>query len=164
MSELIAETEARAKEEDVPDAYRAIVAAGWIVDGDARLLAALHSGYSGTGREEFQDVIHYEVTVNGRGMMDYDLPMAGPKRREMLVRRSLGYACTALLAVPKNWPNTFGYVSLSGGETDDDMLTAHVTFCSEHADTPRYLNDLESYGQEALLEIPQTDAATLLAK
>lgn len=149
----------------MPDQFRAVVRGGWLLDGDAQLLAVLHSGYSGGGRQEFPDVIHYEATVNGRGMMDYDLPDSGPGRRESLLRRSLAYACTALLAVPASqpWP-TLAYVSLSEGGLEDDLLTAHVTFCSQRPGVPPYVSDVNSYRQEALLEISQDDAAIILSK
>lgn len=133
------------------------------MDGEAQLLTALHSGYSGGGRQEFEDVIHYEATVNGRGMMDYDLPRSGPERRDTLLRRSLGYACTALQAVPEGqkWP-ILGYVSLSEGGLEDNILTAHVTFCSQRPELSPHVGDVDSYTHEALLELSQEDAAVML--
>lgn len=165
MSELLGTVEPHAREEDVPDQFRAVTHAGWTVDGDAQLLSALQSGYSGSGRAQFEDAVHYEATVNGRGMTDYDLPASGPERLAALLRRSLGYACTALLTVPPGspWP-TLAYISLSGGGLHDASLTAHVTFCSRRPDVPPYLGDLESYEEEALIELSQEDAATLLRK
>ncbi|MEU5892815.1 hypothetical protein ABZ835_39145 [Streptomyces sp. NPDC047461] len=149
----------------MPDQFRAVTHAGWTMDGGAQLLSALRSGYSGSGRARFEDVVHYEATVNGRGMTDYDLPVSGPERLAALLRRSLGYACTALLTVPpgRPWP-TLAYISLSGGGLHDASLTAHVTFCSRRPDVPPYLGDLESYEEEALMELSQEDAAALLRK
>ncbi|MFI6658955.1 hypothetical protein ACIBL8_25900 [Streptomyces sp. NPDC050523] len=165
MSDLLEGFELHAREEDVPDQFRAVVRAGWTADGDAQLLTALHSGYSGGGRQDFEDVIHYEASVNGRGMMDYDLPGSGPERLDTLLRRCLGYACTVLDSVAEGQKCPVrSYVSLSEGGLDDDLLTAHVTFCSDHPDLPRYVDDLDAYGQEALLELSQDDAAALLVR
>ncbi|WP_369391218.1 hypothetical protein AB5J72_28910 [Streptomyces sp. CG1] len=163
MSGLLGGVEPRAREEDVPDQFRAVVHGGWTTDGEAQLLTVLHSGYSGGGRQEFEDVIHYEATVNGRGMMDYDLPPSGPERIEALLRRSISYACSALRAVPdgQKWP-ILGYVSVSEGGLEDNILTAHVTFCSERPDLPRHVGEMASYAHEALLEISQEDAAAIL--
>ncbi|MFD4557094.1 hypothetical protein ACFWP5_22720 [Streptomyces sp. NPDC058469] len=165
MSEFFKAVEHIVQEEDVPDPFRAIVRAGWTSEGDAQLLTALFSGYSGTPLTEFDDVIHYEATVNGRGMTDYDLPESDPERDKTLLRRSLGYACIALLAVPVShpWP-MFGYVSLSEGGLEGDLLTAHVTFSSERPGLPRYVDDMDSYKHEALLEVSQDDAKALLRK
>ncbi|WP_406443210.1 hypothetical protein OHB14_30070 [Streptomyces sp. NBC_01613] len=55
-----------------------------------------------------------------------------------------------------------GYVSLSEGGLEDDVLTAHVTFCSDHPNLPRYVDDVDAYTHEALLEISQEDAPALL--
>ncbi len=165
MSDLLGGDEPRARAEDVPDPFLSVVRGGWTVEGEAQLLTVLYSGYSGGGRQEFQDVVHYEATVNGRGMMDYDLPESGPERREPLLRRCLGYACTALLAVPTSrpWP-ILGYVSISEGGLDGGSLTAHVTFCSQRQDLPPYVSDVDAYVQEALLEISQEDAAVMFGK
>lgn len=164
MSRLLAEAQLDAKEDveegDAPDPFLAIVAEGWMVDANgAQLLKALHPGYASTGRPEgLEDVIHYEASVNGRGMMDYDLPPSGPDRQKLLMRRCLGYSYAALRAVPSSyeWP-VFGYVSLSDGGLHDDTLTANVTFCSQRTDVIPYVADVNSYADEALLEISQTD-------
>ncbi|WP_307176608.1 hypothetical protein [Streptomyces africanus] len=165
MFELLGTAEPHARTEDAPEPFQAIADAGWTRDGDAHLLTALRSGYSGAGRMDFEDVIHYEATVNGRGMTDYDLPASGAERRGTLLRRCLGYACAALRAVPdRQTRSVVGYVSLSEGGLADNLLTARVTFCSVHPGLPRYLDDMDSYTQEALLEIEQEDAAAMLAK
>ncbi|MFF1764060.1 hypothetical protein [Streptomyces sp. NPDC058249] len=165
MSELIGTEPPFVREDDIPAAFRAIVAEGWIVDEcGAQLLKSLRSGYSGATCDEAGDVVHFEATVNGRGMMDYDLPQSGPDRQNQLMRRSLAYACAALQAAPANheWP-VLGYVSLSEGGLDDDLQTAHVTFCSSRPSVPRYVEDLDAYTQEALLEVSREDAAALLS-
>lgn len=163
MAELLGTAEPRARDEDTPEPFLAVARAGWTIEGDAHLLTALRSGYSGAGRMDFQDVIHYEAAVNGRGMMDYDLPQSGPERLEPLLRRSLGYACAALRTLPEGqkWP-VLGYVSLSAGGLEDNLLTAHVTFCSVHSDLPRFVHNMDSFTHEALLEISQEDVAAML--
>ncbi|MEV5531429.1 hypothetical protein [Streptomyces prunicolor] len=162
MSEFLETVERIAQEEDVPDSFRAIVRAGWTTEGDAQLLTAPFSGFSGTPLTEFDEAIHYEATVNGRGMMDYDLPESGPERLKTLLRRSLGYACTALLAAPESHLRpVLGYISLSEGGLEDNLLTAHVTFCSARPGLPRYVDDMDSYKHEALLEVSQDDTKAL---
>jgi hypothetical protein len=164
MSALLGGRAPRAREEDVPEQFLAVVRGGWIVEGDAQLLKLLRSGYSGGGTREFEDVVQHEAAVNGRAMVDYDLPRSGTERIEMLLRRSLGYACSALAAVPegRKWP-VRGYVSLSSGGLDDEILTAYVTFCSDRPDLPRYADDLDVFAHEALLELSQDDAAGVLS-
>jgi hypothetical protein len=98
-------------------------------------------------------------------MMDYDLPDAGPERTKSLLDRSLSYAGTALAAAPVSWPwPILGYVSLSEGGLDDDLLTAHVTFCSQRVGLPPFVQDMDSYPHEALMEISQRDVAAMLAQ
>ncbi|MEU5535288.1 hypothetical protein [Streptomyces sp. NPDC020362] len=142
-----------AREGDVPAPFRDVVRAGWVLDDGALVLAELRSGYVGAGRSGFTDVIHYEATVNGRGMTDYDLPRGGPERARTLLCRSVGYARPALAAVPQGceWP-VLAYVSLSEGGSTDDLLTAHVTFCTERPGVAPYVADLESC-REALMEL-----------
>ncbi|MFF9099609.1 hypothetical protein ACF1AU_03350 [Streptomyces rubrogriseus] len=162
MSEVLAAVEPCVREEDVPEPFRAVVRAGWSVQDDAQVLTALHAGYSGFGQAEFGDSVHYEAAVNGRGMTDYDLPEAAPERLGMLLNRSLSYACMALLAVPsgRSWP-VLGYVSLSYGGVEENLLTAHVTFCSQRPDLPSYVGDMSGYAEEALMEIAGEDVAGL---
>lgn len=49
MADLLEGAEFHVREEDVPDQFRAVVREGWTLDGEAQLLTALHSGYSGLG-------------------------------------------------------------------------------------------------------------------
>lgn len=103
--------------------------------------------------------------MNGRGMMDYDLPSSGPERSRPLLSRTFSYACTALLTVLAGWPvPILGYVSLSEGGLDDDLLTGHVTFCSLRPGLPPFVQEMESYKHEALMEISRDDAAVMLAR
>jgi hypothetical protein len=43
------------------------------------------------------------------------------------------------------------------GGLDDDVLTANVTFSSHHPGLTPYVEDIESYSGEALLEIQRGD-------
>ncbi|MFF4487175.1 hypothetical protein ACFY0F_11880 [Streptomyces sp. NPDC001544] len=151
--------------DDVPAAYRAIAAQGWTVDAnDACLLSALEGGYRGSTVEEFQDIVHFEATVNGRAMMDYDLPAAGPERQDQLLRRSIAYACMVLQAVPAESEHAvLGYVSLSEGGLSDDTLTSHVTFCTRRPGVLPYVDQIQGYSEEALLELSRDDAVKVLA-
>jgi hypothetical protein len=63
--------------------------------GGALLLGALRCSYSGR-RSLFTDVTSYEAAVDGRGVPDMDLPYRGPRRVDMLIRRSYSFACEAL--------------------------------------------------------------------
>ncbi|MGW7378543.1 hypothetical protein [Streptomyces sp. NPDC054794] len=98
-------------------------------------------------------------------MTDGDLPRDGRERGVRLLRRSLSYACAALRAVPESfvWP-VFGYVSLSRGGLEDDFLTANVTFCTKREGVLPYVDDIESFAHEALLEISQEDAMKLMPR
>ncbi|WP_371669414.1 hypothetical protein OG985_18155 [Streptomyces sp. NBC_00289] len=57
-----------------------------------------------------------------------------------------------------------GYVSLAAGGLADDVLTANVTFCSRRPNRPAYVDDIEAYTREALMEVSQQEAATLFGK
>ncbi|GAA5705695.1 hypothetical protein Save01_06548 [Streptomyces avermitilis] len=150
--------------DDVPAAYRAIAEEGWTVDGNgAYLLSALQAGYHGSTAGEFEDIVHFEATVNGRGMMDYDLPASGPERQNRLLRRSIAYACLALQAAPAESEHPLlGYVSLSEGGLSDDTLTANVTFCTRRSGIPPYVSDIQDYSEESLLELSRDDAVNAL--
>jgi hypothetical protein len=164
MSDLLGRIEPCVREEYLPDLFRGVVRGSWVVDGGVHLLTVFSSGYSGAASADFEDMIHYEATVNSRGMLDYDLPNSGIDRSKPLLER-LAYACMALVAVPASWPwSILGYVSLSEGGIDDDLLTAHVTFCSRRDGLPPYVKEIDSYTHEALMEISQDDAATMLAR
>ncbi|MGW2639441.1 hypothetical protein [Streptomyces sp. NPDC001348] len=150
--------------DDVPSAYRAIAAEGWTVDAnDAYLLSVLLGGYHGPAVKEFQDIVHFEATVNGRAMMDYHLP-AGPERQDQLLRRSIAYACMVLQCVPAESEHAvLGYVSLSEGGLSDGILTSHVTFCTRRPGVLPYVDQIQGYSEEALLELSRDDAVEVLA-
>ncbi|MGW7789560.1 hypothetical protein [Streptomyces tricolor] len=149
--------------DDVPPAYLGIVEEGWIVAANgSHLLSALENGYSGSVGE-FPDIVHFEASVNGRAMMDYDLPAAGPDRQSRLLRRSLAYACLALQRVPEGSEHpVLGYISFSEGGLADDTLTSHVTFCTRRPGVLPYVDRIQDYAEEALMEISKDDAVKFL--
>lgn len=129
---------------------------------DAYLLSVLPRGYHGPAVEEFKDIVHFEATVNGRAM-DYDLPAAGPERQDQLLRRSVAYACTVLQAVPAESEHAvLGYVSLSEGGLSYDTLTSHVAFCTRRPEVMPYVDQIQGYSEEALLELSRDDLDALL--
>ncbi|MCF3136869.1 hypothetical protein IPZ69_42470 [Streptomyces olivochromogenes] len=151
---------------EVPEPLLPVLAEGWMLGyRGAQLLGALSSGYRPDDPDGFVDVVQFESAVNGRGMTDWDLPRDGRERGVRLLRRSLSYACAALRAVPESfaWP-VFGYVSLSCGGLEDDILTANVTFCTKREGVLPYVDDIESFAHEALLEISQEDAMKLMPR
>jgi hypothetical protein len=146
----------RLSEPDIPLPFRDVAGRGWTVGSDgAVLLTELTEGTVGS----FFDVVQEETSVNGRGMTDYDLPESGQSREEQLLRRCLAYsfACLESAADQFGKNSVCAYVSLSMGGLDDDVLTANVTFSSHHPGLPPYVEDIESYSREALLEIQLED-------
>ncbi|MFI0807692.1 hypothetical protein [Streptomyces echinatus] len=154
MTALMGNEFLHVQQNEVPPAYRAIAEGGWTVaENGAYLLTALQGGYSGS-TSDFEDVVHLEASVNGRAMMDYDLPAAIPERRSRLLRRCIAYACLALSCVPSDsdYP-VLAYVSLSEGGLVDDTLTSSVTFCTRRPAILPYVDRIEGYTEEALLEV-----------
>ncbi|WP_393084858.1 hypothetical protein [Streptomyces sp. LN704] len=146
----------RLSEPDIPPPFRDIAGRGWTMGSEgAVLLTELAEGTVGS----FFDVIQEETSVNGRGMTDYDLPESGHDREERLLRRCLAYsfACLESAAGQFGENSVSAYVSLSMGGLDDDVLTANVTFSSRHPGLAPYVEDIESYANEALLEIRRGD-------
>ncbi|MEU6594296.1 hypothetical protein ABZ923_34690 [Streptomyces sp. NPDC046881] len=149
--------------DEVPPAYRAIAEGGWTVAANgAYLLTALQDGYSGSA-SHFEDIVHLEASVNGRVMMDYDLPSADPERRSRLLRRCIAYACLALTYAPSDsdYP-LLAYVSMSEGGLEDDTVTSSVTFCTRRPANPPYVDRIEDYTEEALLEVSVDDIDSFL--
>ncbi|MGW7466619.1 hypothetical protein ACWGJT_18395 [Streptomyces xantholiticus] len=142
---------------DIPPMFREVAERGWTVtQSGARVLTDLRPG---EGRSYF-DRLAEETTVNGRGMTDYDLLAdAAGKRTNMLLRRSLAYIAACLRAAEQEFGDrqVLAYLSLSLGGTDDDLLTAHVTFCRPLPDTPPYIADLEQVRDIAVAEISVED-------
>ncbi|MFF0064136.1 hypothetical protein ACFYRC_21775 [Streptomyces sp. NPDC005279] len=146
---------------DVPEQFLDVVREGWTTSASgARVLSALAAASSGT----FFDVVQEEYSVNGRGMIDYDLPASGHEREEALLRRSLAYcfACLDKASEQLGSNSVMAYVSISAGGLDEDTLTANVTFCGDHPGLPSYVQDIESYREEALMELLPGDYVSLL--
>ncbi|MEU0372104.1 hypothetical protein ABZ070_17930 [Streptomyces sp. NPDC006283] len=142
---------------DIPPMFREVVERGWSLTGSgARVLTDLRPDED----RSYFDRLAEETTVNGRGMTDWDLPAgAGKDRAEVLLRRSLAYIGACLRSAEKEFGDqqVLAYLSLSLGGTDDDLLTAHVTFCTPRPDTPPYVADLEQVRDAAVAEIAVED-------
>ena len=157
MAGLLARTDVSGLgEDDVPAPFRDVVRQGWTTSpSGARLLAALVATTQGT----YVDVVQEEYAVNGRGMIDEDLPASGAERKAALLRRCLAYARLALLGAHERFGDAEvkGYVSLSTGGFYEDTVTAYVTFCAEHPGLPHYLGPIEGYEEEAVAELVLAD-------
>ncbi|MFE6132840.1 hypothetical protein ACFQ6Q_31965 [Streptomyces sp. NPDC056437] len=141
---------------DIPPLFREVADRGWSTTASgARVLTDLRP----EGPAEYLDRLAEETTVNGRGMTDYDLPAAAHERTPLLLRRCLAYLCAALRAAQKEFGDSGvkGYVSLSFADSEDALLTAHVTFCRPLPDVPSYVADLERVENEAVAEISVED-------
>ncbi|MFD9218794.1 hypothetical protein ACFWDI_01885 [Streptomyces sp. NPDC060064] len=148
-------------EGDIPEQFLDVATEGWTTSaGGARVLSALASASSG----KFFDVVQEEYSVNGRGMIDYDLPVSGNEREETLLRRCLAYcfACLDKASEQLGSNSVMAYVSISAGGLDEEILTANVTFCGDHPGFPPYVEDIESYREEALIELVPGDYVHLL--
>ncbi|MFI2368410.1 hypothetical protein [Streptomyces sp. NPDC018833] len=154
MAEVLANVDTKdLTDADIPPMFLAISNEGWTTTpSGAYVLAALAaSGPGGT----YADLVHEEVTLNGRGMVDHDLPPKGRERVEPLVRRCLAYARRCLAGaeeVPVD-PMLTAYVSVSESWTEERTVTAYVTFCRTHPGVSPYVTDPEDYRHEALLEL-----------
>lgn len=95
--------------------------------------------------------------------MDYDLSVSGAEREELLLRRSLAYACLALRNLPEQIKTpVHAYISISEGGLADDTATANVTFSAVRDGVAAYIDDINIYEEEALLELNRSDARGLL--
>lgn len=152
--------------DDAPLAFREIAEAGWFVDGrGAVLLIALNQSSGQPDLEDYDDIAYFEARANGRGMMGYDLSVSDPERRNILLRRSLAYACLALRSVSEQIKTPVrAYISMSKGGLSDETLTANVTFSTVRDDVAAYIDDIDKYQEEALLELTSSDAGRLLAQ
>ncbi|MCZ0983027.1 hypothetical protein O1L60_39795 [Streptomyces diastatochromogenes] len=156
---------------DVPPMFQEVVERGWSVTGSgARVLTDLRPD---DPAGSYFDRLAEETTVNGRGMTDYDLPTdptdpassstaaaaAANERTNVLLRRCLAYTAACLRTARDHFGDDHvrAYVSLSLGGLDDDLLTAHVTFCTPLPDTPPYLPGLEQVRHAAVAELSIRD-------
>ncbi|MEU1486914.1 hypothetical protein [Streptomyces sp. NPDC005752] len=110
---------------------------------------------------EHSDRLAEEITVNGRGMTDYDLPTATDERAPFLVRRSLAYVAACLHGAQEHFGDTAVkcYVSFSLADTDEALLTANVTFCTPLPDVRPYIPDIERVAAAAVAEIFAEDCS-----
>jgi hypothetical protein len=144
--------------EDIPQAFREILEQGWQEVNGLWLLKALHEGYVGDA-DGFTGSVEAEATLNGRGMIDYDLPDETPQRLTTLVRRSFAYAGAGTLSAERvaGNPGVVAYVSVSEGDDGSGLHSANVTFCVPRENEPGYVSDFDSYEREALAELRGDD-------
>ncbi|MCK1815416.1 hypothetical protein MTQ13_14190 [Streptomyces sp. XM4011] len=141
---------------DISAAHQQVIEEGWTATDDgALLLRGLLERYSGD-LHAFHDVVALESAVNGRGVVDWDLPMDDARRRQPLVRRAFDFAYAALARAREQGFAVLAYVSISRADTDEAPLTAHVTMCGVHPELPPYLADPAS-ATEAVAEIGHAD-------
>ncbi|MGW7351787.1 hypothetical protein [Streptomyces sp. NPDC054784] len=152
-------------DEDIPHGHRETFAEGWTQNEDGALLVtSLWNSYFGD--LENNDPVHTESTVNGRAMMDHDLPNDARERLETLLRRSVSYACAGIrssLEVAAE-PTVRAYISVSESAEEHPRLTAHVTFCTHRANSIPYIEDIESFTQEGILELGHDDLSRFTLK
>lgn len=144
--------------EDIPPLFREVAERGWsTTDTGARLLTDLRP----EGEATYFDRLAEETSVNGRGMIDWDLPTATAERTNPLLRRCLAYigACLRKAAGEFGDDRVKAYLSLSLGGLDDDLMTAHVTFCTPRPELPPYIANLEEAKDAAVAEISLADCS-----
>lgn len=92
-------------------------------------------------------------------MIDYDLPPTGSERTAALLQRCLSYAFGALDEASKAFGDQEirACVSLSLGGSDDDSMTANVTFCTNDPNVAPYIRDLGNVQNEAIIELSLGD-------
>lgn len=145
-------------ESEIPGLFREVLDGGWTIDPTgAMLLRRLKESYN--GEPAFVDPVHKETTINGRGMIDYDLPIIAAEREEKLLRRCIAYACAAIRVARdvRQSPETLSYITMSVSSGGEKLLTANVTFCGDYNDFPSYIANIDDYRNEALMEISLAD-------
>ncbi|MER6444619.1 hypothetical protein [Streptomyces venezuelae] len=157
MARLLAEFPAgELTDDDVPPVFREVVAGGWsYTPNGARVLNGLVPESAGS----YFDLLQEETSINGRGMIDYDLPVAESERTGPLLRRCLAYAFACLVEAEREFgdQDVRSYLVLSLGGADDDLLTATVTFCTHHPNVAPYIRDIENVRDAAVAEIALSD-------
>ncbi|GAA3064902.1 hypothetical protein [Actinokineospora globicatena] len=138
MRALLADVDlAGVSEADLPAGWmRTAAGLGWTVEADGAVVAtALRATYSGL-RSGFSDLVGYEGAVNGRSVVDYDLP-EGADRLNLLVRRSWAYV-TGMLAAARGVGAVVGFVGVGTSATEQPFWEAHVTFWVERVGVEGY--------------------------
>ncbi|NUK05788.1 hypothetical protein [Streptomyces lunaelactis] len=157
MSELLHEFPVTdLKDEDIPPMFLEAMREGWsYTPNGARVLTGLIPDVA----SPYFDVLQEETLINGRGMIDYDLPPTGPERTGSLLKRCLSYAFGVLDEASKAFGDQEfrAYVSLSLSGSNDDTMTANVTFCTTNPSIEPYVRDLESVQNEAIVELSLED-------
>ncbi|WP_046778589.1 hypothetical protein [Streptomyces yangpuensis] len=157
MTELLAQYPPTGlTDDDIPSLFREVKEEGWsYTPNGARVLTGLLPDFAAS----YSDVLREETSINGRGMTDYDLPVAESERTRPLLRRCLAYALACLDEAEKKFGDqeVRSYVVLSLGGVDDDLLTATVTFCTHDPNTNPYIPDLENVQNEAVAELTSSD-------
>jgi hypothetical protein len=143
-------------EADIPPMFLEVVREGWsYTPNGARVLRGLLP----ISTASYGDLLQEETSINGRGMVDYDLPRNPAERNNILLRRCFAYAFSCLDRASEefNDKDVRGYVSLSMGGVHDDVMTANVTFCTPNPNSPPYISNLESVSNEAIAELSVDD-------
>lgn len=153
MREILRTTDVTGlSDRDIPLMFREVVERRWsLTAAGGRVLTDLRPEAPGT----YVDRLAEETTINGRGMTDHDLPAAPDERTPLLVRRCLAYAFACLRKAQEEFGDTQvkAYVSLSFADTEEALLTSHVTFCTPLPDVRPYIPDLEAVTDAAVAEI-----------
>ncbi|MCX4716969.1 hypothetical protein [Streptomyces virginiae] len=141
---------------DIPPMFHEVAVEGWsYTPNGARVLTGLVPELAGS----YVDVLQEETSINGRGMIDYDLPAAESDRTGPLLRRCLAYVFACLVEAERKFGDqeVRSYVILSLGGEDDDLLTATVTFCTHNPDALPYIRDVENVQDAAVAELALND-------
>ncbi len=157
MTRMLAEYPvAELADRDIPPMFHEVAAEGWsYTPNGARVLTGLVPELASS----YFDVLQEETSINGRGMIDYDLPTAESERTGPLLRRCLSYAFTCLVEAERKFGDreVRSYVILSMGGEDDDLLTATVTFCTHNPNGVPYIRDVENVQDAAVAELTLDD-------
>ncbi|WP_158754705.1 hypothetical protein [Streptomyces sp. NRRL F-2580] len=141
---------------DIPPMFHEVAAEGWsYTPNGARVLTGLVPELTSS----YFDVLQEETSINGRGMIDYDLPAAASERTGPLLRRCLAYAFACLVEAERKFGDqeVRSYVTLSMGGEGDDLLTATVTFCTHTPNAVPYIRDIENVQDAAVAELTSGD-------
>ncbi|WP_374775893.1 hypothetical protein OG756_26925 [Streptomyces sp. NBC_01310] len=138
MRRLLARVDtAGIRETEIPEPLREALRGGWVRRGSgAYVLAA----FARTPGGPYQDLVHEESTVNGRGMDDLDLPAVGPVREAAVLRRCIAYARAALAGRPAGAATA--YVSLTLAGCDGPAPTGYVTLCGRYEGVRPYIRSV----------------------